>query len=107
MVRYARTGQIHRDRWRGRDPHGSGDVERLRAKMAGPTTGGYSDRARTFFIPFSHRYVHRPEHCAQPDFLALLNFPALNSHKGDYGLRFTKVTASSSLRAACSLVPFV
>ena len=41
-----------------------GDVERLRAKMAGPVTRRHSDRARTFFVLFSHRYVRRCEHRA-------------------------------------------
>ena len=43
---------------------GSGDVERFRAKMVGPTARRHSDRARTFLVLFSHRYVHRSQHCA-------------------------------------------
>ena len=81
-VRYARTGQIHCDHWRGRDARGSGDVERLRAKMVGPTARRHSDRARTFLVLFSHRHLHHCQHCLELASLALLNFPALNFQVG-------------------------
>src|SRR5258708_24472418 len=84
-VRYARIGEIHYDHWRGRDARGSGDVERLRAKMVGPTAWRHSDRARTFLVLFSHRYLHRFEHCLEFASVALLNLPALISHNGHNG----------------------
>src|SRR5215472_16851883 len=74
-LRYARIGQIHCDHWRGRDAGGSGDVERFRAKMVGSIAWRHSDRARTFLILFSHRYLHRAQYRAQPTLLALLNLP--------------------------------
>ena len=52
-------------------------MERLRSKMAGTTARGYPDRARTFDILFSHRYLHRPQHCPELALVDLLNFPAL------------------------------
>src|SRR5262249_50191031 len=79
-VRYARTGKIHCDYWRGCDARRSGDVERFRAKMVGTTTRGRSDRARTFFVLFSHRHVHHSHHCLEFAPVALLNLPALISH---------------------------
>src|SRR5213075_2561949 len=81
-VRYARIGQIHCHHWRDRHPRGSGDVERLRPKMVGPTTRRHSDRARTFLVLFSHRYLHRCQHSLELASLALLNFPALISKVG-------------------------
>ena len=52
-------------------------MERFRAKVAGPIAGRHSDRARTFFVLFSHRYLYRSEHCLEFAFFALLNVPAL------------------------------
>ena len=70
--------------WRGRDAGGSGDVERFRAKMVGPTARRHSDRARTFLVLFSHRYLHRSQHCLEFASVALLNFPALNFNTTAY-----------------------
>ena len=52
-------------------------MERFRAKVAGPIARRHSDRARTFLVLFSDRYLYRSEHCLEFTFFALLNFPAL------------------------------
>ena len=52
-------------------------MERLRSEVAGTTAGGYPNRTRTFGILFSHRYLHRPQHCTELALFDLLNFPAL------------------------------
>ncbi len=56
--------------------------------MAGPTAWRHSDRARTFLLLFSHRYLHRFEHCLEFVSVALLNFPAV---------RFSKIGASNAI----------
>jgi len=104
-VRYARIGEIHCDYWCGRDARGSGHVERFRAKMVGPTARRHSDRARTFFLLFSHRYLHRFEHCLEFVSVALLNFPALISHNGPNGSQ--RPRSKSSRRSWCPFVTFV
>ena len=70
----ARVGQIRRRH--GRDHHaiGTGDVERICAEMAGTVAGRHSDRARTFCVLFSDRYLHHSQHPAQ---LAIIDIPAL------------------------------
>lgn len=85
----ARIGKIHCHYWRGRDARGSGVVERFRAKMVGPIARRHSDRARTFLVLFSHRYLHCSERCLEFAFFALLNFPALTLQLPQ---RFTKTT---------------
>jgi hypothetical protein len=74
---YARAGKIHCDHRCDRDAGGISDVERLRPEVAGTTAGGYPDRARTFGILFSHRYLHHPQHCFELALFDLLNLPAL------------------------------
>ena len=56
-------------------------MERFRAKMAGPIARRHSDRARTFVVLFSHRYLHRFERCLEFAFFAVLNFSALKFSK--------------------------
>jgi len=63
-------------------------MERFRAKMAGPAAWRHSDRARTFLVLFSHRYLHCSKRCLEFAFFALLNFPAL---------KFSEVGASSAV----------
>jgi hypothetical protein len=58
-VRYARIGQVHCGHWRDRDAHRSGNVEWFRPEMARPAARRHPDRARTFFVLFSHRNLHR------------------------------------------------
>src|SRR5205807_6354340 len=75
----ARAGQIHRDHRCHRDAGGTGDVERICAEMAGTIARRYPDRARKFGILFSHRHLHRPQHCPELALVDLLNLPALKS----------------------------
>jgi hypothetical protein len=44
------------------------------AEVAGTITWRHPDRARTFRVLFSHRYLHYPQHSAQ---LAIIDLPAL------------------------------
>ena len=85
----ARAWKIHRDHRRRRHHSRTDHVERYRAKMAGPIARRYPDRARTFLILFSDRYLHRGEHCLEFAFFSFLNFPALIYRVAQ---RFTKVT---------------
>ena len=88
----ARIGKVYHDYWRGGDACGSGDVERFRAKMAGPTARRHSDRARTFFVLFSHRHLHRSEHYVERASIALLNFSALKAMRGRIALQKLRET---------------
>jgi len=73
-------------------------MERFRAEMAGPIAWRHSDRARTFLVLFSHRYVHRSEHCLEFASVAPLNFPALISHNGHNGSERPRPQTKSPLR---------
>ena len=84
----ARTWKVHRDHRRRRHTSRTGAMERFRAKMAGAIAWRHSDRARTFLVLFSHRYLHRFKHCLEFASVALLDFPAL---------KFSKVGASNAV----------
>ena len=73
----ARAWKVHRDHRRRRHTSRTGAMERFRAKMAGAIAWRYSDRARTFLVLFSDRYLYRSEHCLEFAFFPLLNFQAL------------------------------
>ncbi len=72
-------------------------MERFRAKMAGPIARRHSDRARTFLVLFSHRYLHCSKRCLEFAFFALLNFPALKATRG----RVRTPKASRNTSRAC------
>jgi len=76
-VCYARAGKIRGRYWGHHDADRAGDVERLRAEMAGTFTRRHPDRARAFGILFPNRHLHRPQHLAQFAPLDLLNLSAL------------------------------
>ena len=73
----ARTGKVYRNYRRDRYARGSSHVEWFRAEVARPAARRHSDRARTFLVLLSHRYLHRFEHCLEFASVALLDLPAL------------------------------
>ena len=72
----ARAGQIRRRHWSDHYSGGANDVGRACAKMAGTIAWRYSNRARTFRILFSDRYLHCSQHLAQ---LAIVDLSAVGS----------------------------
>ena len=80
-------------------------MERFRAKMAGPAAWRHSDRARTFLVLFSHRYLHCSKRCLEFAFFALLNFPALTSHNGHSGSQGPPGILRVPLCPSCEILP--